>query len=108
MSSSFKRGDIFLDPKTKDLAFAIAYEGEGLGDGKLGHVQTTANNPGDLLIGDKGLGLYEGKTIFATLEDGWQALYDQCNLYRMDISRKVKRSATFYQLATVYTGNENS
>lgn len=105
--TSFQMSDVNIDLKTKALAEAIAYSGEGLGT-VLGHVQLETNNPGDLELGDRGLGTLSGKTIFPSLSNGWTALYDQCSLYRLNLSKHVKRLMTFYEFADVYTGKENS
>jgi hypothetical protein len=59
--------------KTGILSAAI---GMAEGFGQPGAIPTRANNPGDLAVGDKGLGTLgaEKITVFASLDDGWNAL----------------------------------
>ena len=62
-----------LNSRVQALAQAIA-TAEGFG--VPGAVPTRANNPGDLVMGDQGLGVAnaEGVTIYPTIAAGWAAL----------------------------------
>lgn len=42
-----------------------------------GSVPQRAKNPGDLELGDRGYGTIDGKTVFPSTSQGWQALYAQ-------------------------------
>jgi hypothetical protein len=67
-----------------------------------------ANNPGDLKIGDRGYGVIFGKTIFATPEDGWNALYRQLILIRNGKSRNFKPTDTWRAVAQTWVGPSGS
>lgn len=66
-----------------------------------------ANNPGDLMLGDIGFGTINGKTIYATVEDGWNALYHQVRLMLTGVSAYYTPDMTITQMAEKYTGGDN-
>lgn len=72
-----------------------------------GSLPQRANNPGDLELGDQGQGTIAGKTIFASLQDGWDALYHQVSLMLTGASRIYSPSMTISQIAGFYTGGDN-
>ncbi len=69
-----------------------------------GSIPARANNPGDLKIGDRGNGVIEGKTVFATAQDGWNALYRQLDLIRTGKSRNFKPTDTWREVARTWVG----
>ncbi len=86
----------------KAVAEAFARAGEGFY--VAGSVPARANNPGDLKIGDRGYGTIGGKTIFATPQDGWNALYRQLVLIRNGKSRNFKPTDTWREVARTWVG----
>ncbi len=69
---------IYMPVSSQQLAQAIA-KAEGYGVPNA--IPTVANNPGDLKLGDVGYGtMGTGITVFASADDGWSALYHQCDL----------------------------
>jgi hypothetical protein len=69
-----------------------------------GSLPARANNPGNLKIGDRGNGVIDGKTIFATPQDGWNALYRQLDLVRTGKSRNFKVTDTWREFARTWVG----
>jgi hypothetical protein len=68
------------------------------------------NNPGDLVLGDVGNGIFNsaGVTIFSTLEDGIQALYNQVNLIFTGQSKNFNTNMTIAELAQEWTGGDQA
>jgi len=89
----------------EDIARAIA-RAEGFYVG--GSLPERANNPGNLKMGDVGLGTIDGKTIYPTLAAGWSALYRQINLMLTGASRYYRPEMTIQQIAAIYTGGDNA
>jgi hypothetical protein len=99
--------NIILSDKGKKidaLAKAIA-RAEGFGI--PGALPTRANNPGDLMAGDIGFGEIDGKTVFQTAEDGWDALKRQLLLIVNGRSNYYDAFDTFRQFAVTYTGGDS-
>jgi hypothetical protein len=69
-----------------------------------GSIPARANNPGDLKIGDRGYGVIQDKTVFATPQDGWNALYRQLILIRDGKSRNFKPTDTWREVARTWVG----
>ncbi len=69
-----------------------------------GSLPARANNPGNLKIGDRGNGVIDGKTVFATAQDGWNALYRQLDLVRTGKSRNFKPTDTWREFARTWVG----
>jgi hypothetical protein len=96
-------------PKLLQLCQGIA---KAEGYGVPGALPTRCNNPGDLEIGDVGLGTEEGKTIFPSAVAGWNALYRECGLMLAG-EQSAHRShvytldMNFLQVAQKYTGNDD-
>lgn len=87
------------------FAYAI---GKAEGFGPVGNIPTRAKNPGDLELGDIGLGtLGQGITIYPTLRQGIEALYRELNLILTNTSKDYNTSMTFSQMAIIWTGNDN-
>ncbi len=86
------------------LGFAIS---KAEGCGIPGALPTRAKNPGDLKLGDVGNGLLDGKTIFTTAQDGWNALFNQLKLIVGGKSGFYTVNDTFEQMARTWTGNDN-
>jgi hypothetical protein len=80
------------------------------GYGVPGAVPTRANNPGDLVLGDVGLGVAnsEGVTIYANATAGWNALYNELNLIFTGSSHVYSLAMTFAQMAQKWTGGDNA
>jgi hypothetical protein len=93
------------NPKLQQLAAAIA-QAEGFGI--EGAIPTLANNPGDLVLGDKGYGTMgaAGITVFASAQDGWNALYHELNLIFSGTSHVYTTAMTFAQVAAHWTQTE--
>lgn len=69
----------------------------------VGSIPHRANNPGDLCVGDKGLGkLGEGITVFPTVEDGWNYLYKVISGWLDGSSQIYKSSMTIGDIADCY------
>lgn len=66
------------------------------------------NNPGDLERGNQGHGVHNGKTIYATPEEGWAQLEHECTLILTGQSHYIKPAMTFDQMAAIYTGNDHA
>jgi hypothetical protein len=76
-----------MSTASNPLAQAIAWA-EGFG--KPGAVPTTANNPGDLKVGDVGSGTTaSGITVFPDAQSGWDALNSQ-------VAKMLNGSSNFY------------
>jgi hypothetical protein len=89
------------------LAHAIA-KAEGFGGLELNgqpNLPTRCQNPGDL---EEGSPTQNGKTIFSTVEAGWNALYEECELMLSGESEFYKPTETFLEIATTYTGADNA
>jgi hypothetical protein len=95
-----------LNAKIVALAQAIA-QAEGFGI--PGAVPTRANNPGDLVNGDIGLGVANsaGVTIYASVSDGWGALYHELNLIFTGMSSVYSTNFDFATFARLWTGGDN-
>lgn len=86
------------------LALAIA-RAEGFD--VEGSIPQRANNPGDLRIGDRGLGMLgEGITIFPTVEDGWDALDHQCGRILSGKSPYYRPQMTLAEMGMTYSGGD--
>ena len=93
------------DPKVIKLAEAIARaEGFYASNEPL---PKRINNPLDLELGDKGYGTQAGKTVFNTIEEGWEAGYFEAWMMLTGNSHFYNPSKTFAQVATLYTGGDN-
>jgi hypothetical protein len=95
-----------LNSKIAALAQAIA-TAEGFG--VVGAVPTRANNPGDLIFGDQGLGVAnsEGVTIYPNPAAGWGALYHELNLIFAGGSKVYSTDMSFSTFARIWTGGDN-
>lgn len=71
-----------------------------------GAIPTTSNNPGDLEIGDQGSGTVSGKTIFSSIEDGWNALTNQVSKMLYGGSSVYNPSMTIAQAGQLYSGGD--
>ena len=94
------------DSVVQAIAMAIA-RAEGFFSGPTA-LPVRANNPGNLKLGDAGRGTIGGKTIFATIEDGWNALYRQIRLMLTGASKYYSPEMTIAQVAAIYTGGDNA
>lgn len=94
------------DSLVQAIARAIA-RAEGFFSGPTA-LPVRANNPGNLKLGDAGQGTIGGKTIFATIEDGWAALYKQIRLMLTGASAYYHPGMTIAQVAKIYTGGDNA
>ena len=73
-----------------------------------GSLPQRANNPGDLKLGNAGLGDINGKTVFASVEEGWAALERQIDLILSGRSAYYSPDWTILQVAQKYTGGDNA
>lgn len=90
-------------PAVRAIAEAIA-RAEGFY--ASGSLPQRAHNPGDLKLGDRGNGTINGKTVFASDDAGWLALYAQVD--RMLAGRSAYYSAddSIASIAATWTGND--
>jgi hypothetical protein len=93
-----------LNVKVVAFAQAIA-KAEGFGPPK--NLPTRCNNPGDLEIGDQGLGTNNEKTIFETEQDGWNALEGQVRWMLTGNSHIYDLTDTILEVAEKYTGGDD-
>lgn len=91
-------------PKIERIAQAIA---KAEGYGASGAIPTRANNPGDLKLGDLGHGAISGKTIFASIQDGWNALRKQIHLMASGGSDYYQPTDTWRRIAQVWVGTND-
>jgi len=86
------------------IALAIA-AAEGFG--VPGAIPTLANNPGDLVLGNMGYGTMGTQeiTVYATAEDGWNALYGQIQKWINGTSKYYNPSMTWGQIGAIYAGS---
>jgi len=73
-----------------------------------GALPARANNPGNLKMGNVGLGTIGGKTVYPSAEAGWGALHRQVSLMLTGQSAYYKPSMTIAQVAAIYTGGDNA
>ncbi len=72
-----------------------------------GSIPQTANNPGDLEVGDVGYGtLGQGITVFGSVNDGWEALANQINLIVSGQSSNYSPTETLAQVGATYSGGD--
>ena len=71
-----------------------------------GSLPQRAHNPGDIEEGDKGYGLINGKTVFASDSQGWQALYNQVQAILDGKSAYYFPSMTIAQIGNIYSGGD--
>lgn len=91
--------------KVKTIAQAVATHGEGFGI--PGAIPTRAHNPGDIVMGDIGNGTINGKTIFASDVDGWNALYKQIQLWVDGQSDYIGPTNTWREIGYIYVCGPN-
>lgn len=72
------------------------------GFGRAGAVPTLRNNPGDLVGSDGRI------RTFATVDDGWRALYHQLDLMRDGESSYYDPTNSIATVATVWTATEQA
>lgn len=81
------------------------------GFGETGAIPTKANNPGDItdvgqnLPGDTGQRLGAGIIVFATVTDGWNALYAQCTRMLSGSDSLYPASASLQQVGGTYAND---
>lgn len=81
------------------IAAAIA---KAEGSGKPGAIPTIANNPGDLVEGDLGNGTIQGKTVFASAQEGLTALENMVSGWLTGNSRIYSPDMTISEISTWY------
>jgi hypothetical protein len=79
------------------------------GYGPAGNIPTKANNPGDLCMGDQGQGVItssggEKITVYSSAQAGWNALYNQINLWINGGSRYYNVNMTWVQIGATWAG----
>lgn len=86
------------------LSYAIAHAEGYFAHGSLpGRI----NNPGDMELGDKGWGVDNGKTIYASATEGWNALRRECTAILTGASHVYSVSDTIADVARKWTGGDN-
>ena len=91
-------------PKVQAIAEAIAHA-EGFG--VAGALPTRAHNPGDLKLGDIGFGAINGKTVFSSDNDGWNALRKQIQLMISGESSYYQPTDTWRAIANTWVGTSD-
>jgi hypothetical protein len=104
-AGSLQLGGLLVSDKVKSIAEAFA-KAEGFG--VPGALPTRAHNPGDLELGDVGNGTINGKTVFTTDQDGWNALYKQIQLMIGGGSSYYSPTDSWRQVAQTWTGGDNA
>jgi hypothetical protein len=104
-AGSLNLGGILVSDKVKKIAEAFA-KAEGFGT--PGALPTRAHNPGDLELGDIGNGVINSKTVFASDQDGWNALYKQVQLMLSGGSAYYSPSDSWRSVANTWTGADNA
>jgi hypothetical protein len=68
------------------------------------------NNPGDLTVDTTGTGIGKDGAfiVYATISDGWDALYKQVRLMLTDASAYYNSGMTIRDIASIYTSTEQS
>lgn len=85
------------------FAYAIAVAEGYFANGSLpGRI----NNPGDMKLGDRGHGVEQEKTIYATANDGWAALRRECLAILVGASHIYSVHWNMLQVAEKWTGND--
>lgn len=97
-------GGVVPSDKVKQIAQAIAHA-EGFGVANA--IPTRAHNPGDLKMGDIGNGAINGKTVFASDVDGWNALYKQIQLMISGNSDYYQPSDSWRRIAQTWVGTSD-
>ncbi len=87
------------------IAFAIARQ-EGFF--KSGSVAMRAKNPGNMKVGDRGLGTINGITVFANAEEGWMRLRIQVASMLSGTSVNYKPWFTIRDVSKVWTATEQA
>lgn len=104
VSAPIKGTTTQIEERIALMASAIAHaEGFGI----PGTLPTRTHNPGDLKLGDRGYGTEQGKTIFGTASEGWEALKAQIRIMYLGRSDFYVPDNTFEQIAYTYTGGDN-
>jgi len=73
-----------------------------------GSLPQRANNPGDLERGDLGNGTINGKTVYPSASQGWEALYKEVELILDGRSAYYKPTSSISEIAVTYTGSDNA
>lgn len=71
-----------------------------------GSIPQKCNNPCDLELGDIGYGTFEGKTIFATSDDGWAAADRQFGGMLSGMSHIYTQDMTLEEAGLKYSGGD--
>jgi hypothetical protein len=98
-------GMFSASPTVKKIAQAIA-TAEGFYTN--GSLPQRANNPGDLERGDIGHGLINSKTVYASVSDGWTALYKQVEAMLDNSSAIYGPTWTIQDVANEYVSGQQS
>lgn len=72
-----------------------------------GSLPQRANNPGDLELGDIGNGTINGKTVYANVSQGWQALYGQVQAMLDNSSKIYGPTWTIQDIANEYVSGQS-
>lgn len=98
-------GNMEITEKIKAFARCIA---EAEGYGRPNAIPTITNNPGDLVLGDKGLGVLgrENITKFPDPTSGWNALYHEIALIVYGKSHVYNLDMTISDMAYHWTSTE--
>jgi hypothetical protein len=99
-------GGLFSPSTTvKKIAVAIATAEGFYVNGSL---PQRANNPGDLESGDIGHGLLDNKTVYASVSDGWEALYRQVQAMLNNSSAIYGPTWTIQDVANEYVSGQQN
>ncbi len=94
-----------IDAAVNALSLAIA-AAEGFP--KKDSIPARAHNPGDLELGDQGLGTINRKTIYPDDAAGWRALRHECTLILTGRSHYIHTSMAITDVAMIYTGRDQA
>lgn len=89
------------------IAFAEGYFDENENVASSSTIPVAANNPGDLVIpGWTGAQLGEGISVFASITDGWNRLYNELNLIASGNSSVYSTGMSFYQMGAKWAPSD--
>lgn len=94
------RGDVGIPIYPKNVMALAAAIATAEGYGRPGVIPTVRNNPGDLVDASGAI------QTFATIAEGWRALYAQCSLMLYGGSQHYRPTQTIREVAQIYTATE--
>lgn len=104
----FYTGVKMSGPGTDAIGKLAAAIGRAEGFGPVENLPTKINNPGDLELGDLGLGTQAAKTVFSSIAEGWSALRREIEIIANGQSKYYNADTTIADMAKLWTGGDNA